>query len=236
MATRIAAVQSRPFYIFASLLMALIAIVGFWPTYFGPLVAGRVVQPLVIHLHTIVFGGWLVLFLVQAGLAATGRVAWHIRLGRVGIAYGALLIVVGLTTGVIRAGGGGQGQNPTLLLATTSDMICFATFFSLAVAWRSKPQLHKRAMVVAATMLLIAPVSRMWFLPEDSARTPVLFSIWMLPVLIAVVYDLLRRGLLHPVYVAGIAAFFIRVFVPRAIAPTETWSGIAGNVFAFFGV
>ena len=53
-------VRRRPFYFGVSLLMGLIAIVGFWPTYFGPLVLGTIRQPLLIHLHATVFAGWLV--------------------------------------------------------------------------------------------------------------------------------------------------------------------------------
>ena len=86
-------VRRRPFYIGVSLLMGLIAVVGFWPTYFGPLVLGTLAQPLLIHLHAIVITGWLVLFLTQVVLAATGRVAWHLRLGRIGIGYGVLVII-----------------------------------------------------------------------------------------------------------------------------------------------
>ena len=49
-----------------SLVMALIAIVGFWPRYFGPLVFGTLVQPLLVHIHATVFTGWLLLFFLQA--------------------------------------------------------------------------------------------------------------------------------------------------------------------------
>ena len=96
-------VRRRPFYIGVSLLMGLIAIVGFWPTYFGPLVLGTISQPLLIHLHATVFSGWLVLFLTQVALAASGRVEWHMRLGRIGIGYGVLVVIVGLLTGISRA-------------------------------------------------------------------------------------------------------------------------------------
>ena len=65
---------TRPFYIGVSLLMGLIAVVGFWPTYFGPLMRGTLAQPLLIHVHTAVFVGWLFLFLTQAVLAAVGHV------------------------------------------------------------------------------------------------------------------------------------------------------------------
>src|SRR5258705_11333931 len=94
--------RRRPFYIGVSLLMGLIAIVGFWPTYFGPLVLGTISQPLLIHLHATVFSGWLVLFLTQVALAASGRVEWHMRQGRIGLRYCVLGVIVGLLTGINR--------------------------------------------------------------------------------------------------------------------------------------
>src|SRR4026209_628286 len=87
-ATRTPVLQRHPFYIGASLLMGLIAVVGFWPTYFGPLVTGTIAQPLLIHIHATVFTGWLVLFLTQAVLAATKQVTWHLRLGEIGVGFG----------------------------------------------------------------------------------------------------------------------------------------------------
>jgi hypothetical protein len=36
-------------------------------------------------------------------LAAVGQVAWHLRLGRFGIGYGVLVVIVGLVTGISRS-------------------------------------------------------------------------------------------------------------------------------------
>ena len=58
-----------------------LAVVGFWPTYFGRLVAGTVPVPSVIHLHAAVLVTWLLLFWRQVGFAASGRIRLHIRLG-----------------------------------------------------------------------------------------------------------------------------------------------------------
>ena len=134
--------------------MGLIAVVGFWPTYFGPLVTGTIAQPLLIHIHATVFTGWLVLFLTQAILAATKHVTWHLRLGKIGIGYGALLVVVGLSTGVMRSSRlplGGEAED--LLFAATADMVVFSGFFAAAIVYRREPQVHKRLMMVAANML-----------------------------------------------------------------------------------
>ena len=56
---------ARP-YIMASTLIAAMAIVGFWPTYLQPLLAGVSETKQVIHFHATVYFGWL-------ALAVTGR-------------------------------------------------------------------------------------------------------------------------------------------------------------------
>ena len=231
-AARASALQRRPFYIGASLLMGLIAVIGFWPTYFGPLVTGSIAQPLLIHIHATVFTGWLVLFLTQAVLAATKQVAWHLRLGKIGVGYGALLVVVGLITGVLRSSRlplGGQAED--LLFAATADMVVFASFFAAAIVYRRKPQVHKRLMMVAANMLLIAAVSRMTFIPPPPAGLPLFLAIWFLPLIAAMAYDWFSQRRIHTVYVLGVGAFVVRILaIP--IHNTEVWGAVTRAVFA----
>jgi hypothetical protein len=182
--------KRRPLYIALSALMALIAAVGFWPTYYGPLVRLTLAQPPLIHVHAIVFTGWLALFSTQAVLAANGLLRWHLRLGRIGIAYGVLLVIVGLTTGVLRSAGlprGGQAEG--LLYVAFVDMLVFASFFGAAIGFRRRPDVHKKLMTVAATTLLVAAVGRMSFLPAPPAGLLVMFLIWSSSLLLAVVYD-----------------------------------------------
>jgi hypothetical protein len=231
-APRTAALQRRPFYIGASFLMGLIAVVGFWPTYFGPLVTGTIAQPLLIHVHATVFTGWLVLFLTQAVLAATKQVVWHLRLGKIGIGYGALLVVVGLITGVLRSSKlplGGEAER--LLFAATADMVVFTSFFAAAIVYRRKPQVHKRLMIVAANMLLIAAVARMKFIPPPPGGLPLFLATWFLPLIAAMAYDWWSVRRIHPVYFIGIGAFVVRVLaVP--LHNTEVWGAFTRAVFA----
>lgn len=224
-------VRRRPFYIGVSLLMALIAVVGFWPTYFGPLVRGTINQPLLIHLHATVFSGWLVLFATQVVLAARGRIAWHLRLGRIGIGYGVLVVIVGLLTGLSRSAHRlSLGLNgDALLFVSIADMTVFSVFFGAAIAYRRKPQIHKRLMMVAATMLLVAAASRMTFLPLREIRQ----AVWVLPILLAMAYDVRTQRVIHPVYVTGLAAFFIRAVSPGLVADTAAWSAVARWLIAF---
>ena len=223
----------RVVYIAVSILMTAIAVVGFWPRYFGPLLFGTLVQPLLIHVHATVFTGWLVLFLFQAYFAATKRIQLHLAVGKAGIWYGVLLVIVGLTTGVIRAAASPPGRAEQLLLAITQDMLMFAGFFGAAIWYRKKPRLHRPLMVVAASSLLVAAVARMSpFLPEDPYRAPVQLLIWSLPILVAMVYEFRTTRRIHPIYWLGIAVFIVRRYNTGPLAETDGWRDFAHAVFA----
>jgi hypothetical protein len=51
------------FYTGIAVLMTGIAITGFWPSYYGPLLRGAAKRPWVLHLHGAIFMGWMVLLL-----------------------------------------------------------------------------------------------------------------------------------------------------------------------------
>jgi len=214
-------------------LMALIAIVGFWPRYFGPLVFGTLVQPLLIHVHATVFSGWLVLFFLQAYFAATKRIRLHLAMGKAAIWYGVLLVVVGLTTGVIRSAASPPGLAEELLLAIIEDMLMFTGFFAAAIVYRKQPRLHRPLMVVAAASLLVAAVARMGpLLPAEPYLTPLTLLIWCLPLLVAMVQEFGTTRRVHPVYWIAIAMFVLRRFGVDAIADTNSWRDFAHKVFA----
>lgn len=219
----------RPLYVGLSLLITAIAITGFWVTYFGSLLQGVSDHPRLLHFHAAVFVGWLALFFAQAVLAAVGRVRAHMALGRAGIAYGIGLVIVGVWTTIsrsafhLRSGGPGDG----LLYVALTDMVIFATFFGAAIVYRRRPQVHKRLMVVAATMLLIAAVGRLWFLPAAPLDLVASSAIWFSPVLVAMAHDYATTRRVHPVYVLGLGAFFVRLLSPGWVIGTPAWTSVA---------
>ena len=222
-------VRPRRLYVLLSFLIAAIAVTGFWTTYFGPLFRGKPDQPMLLHVHAAVFVGWLVLFLAQAVFASMRRMKAHLAIGRIGIGYGVLLVAVGVWTTIsrsahhLRTGGDGEG----LLFVALLDMVIFSAFFGAAIVYRRRPQIHKRLMVVAATMLLIAAVGRLWFLPAPPLELLVSTLVWFSPVLVAMAHDHRSTGRVHPVYVIGLAAFLVRLFSPDLVVGTASWSSVA---------
>jgi hypothetical protein len=191
------------------LLAAAIAFVGFWPTYFGPLLAGTNSASNLVHVHAAVFVAWLAMFAAQAALAATGRVALHMRLGPWLFAFGILLMVVGVLTALGRFEGAvNAGQLATAqrrLFAPLRDIIFFTPFLAAAWIYRRRPEIHKRCLLAATTILLIAAVVRMKFLGTPPVAASI-FLIWPLPIYVAIVHDYVTKRVIHPVYVMGLLA------------------------------
>ena len=193
----------------AGTLIVLMAVVGFWPTYLQPLFAGATEAGRVIHFHATVYFGWLGLFMVQAWLAASGRLALHMKVGRIGMIYGCAMILVGLVVTFSqfadRVAAGDSAQAQSRLLYPFTDMLIFPVFFGAAIAYRRKPEIHKRWMIVASTYLLVAAVLRMPII--GSPRSQAMFiGLWITPIVLAMAHDYLKQRLIHPVYLIGVAA------------------------------
>jgi hypothetical protein len=222
-------VPQRRIFVPLALLVTLIAFVGFWPTYFGKLLAGTVSAPLIIHIHAAVFVIWLALFIAQAVLAATRRRALHIKLGPWVMAYGVLLIAVALLTAVAvfhqRVTDGNFADAARRLFAPLRDMLFFAAFLAAGWIYRHKPEIHKRTLVAASTILLVAAVVRLAFLGRP-APMPQFLLVWLAPVYVAMAWDWYTRRIVHPVYVISIAAMVsMRLMLP--LRDTEAWLAFA---------
>lgn len=229
--TRSAAVPSRTamrIYVPIGLVCLVIALLGFWPVYFGPLLAG-IPHPLpIINLHAAVFVGWLLLVIVQAWLAATGRIALHMKVGKFGMAWGLVVLLVGWATAFSVFGDRVQAGDVELarnrLVAPLTDLLVFAPVLAAAWIYRRKPEIHKRLILVASTILLIAAVHRMVFLGGGPPPPlPQLLTVWLSPILLGIIYDIFKRRGVHPVYLIGIAAVLFLKFGRRWIFRNETW-------------
>jgi hypothetical protein len=223
-----------------AVLCAIIALVGFWPTYFGRLFSGALNVLPIIHVHAVIFAGWLSLVIAQAVLAGTGRIAWHMKVGRIGMMYGVVLIFVGEATAFgafgagVRAGEIAQAQ--AQLFAPVSDLLIFAPFLGAAWAYRHNPEVHKRLILVATTILLIAPVHRAanWIFGGPPPPLLPVLLLWLAPIAFGLAVDFARRRIVHPVYLLGIAAIIFLKFLRRPLARTDAWNNFVAWVTAFY--
>ena len=226
----------RMFYSGMAVLILLIVLAGFAPTYYlrlftteGPTVtiSGSPFTRL-LHLHGLLFTAWVVLFLLQAMLVATRRVKLHMRLGIAGAALAAVMVVVGVRTGVAaaKAGAAPPGVDPlAFLVVPLGDIALFAVFAGSALWLRRNREAHKRLMLLASISLLVAAVAR---LPGLLPLGPlVFFGLTYLLIAGGVIYDIFSRRKVHPVYIWG--GLLMVVFVPGrlALSGTAIWRSFA---------
>jgi hypothetical protein len=215
-----------------AVLSAGIALLGFWPTYFGQLLSGSVHVLPIIHVHAAIFSGWFGLVIAQAVLAATGRTALHIRIGKIGMVYGVVLIVIGEATAFSAFGArvvaGDIEEARARLFAPVTDLMVFAPFLAAAWTYRRKSEIHKRLIIVATTVLLIAAVHRITVFGGPPPPLLPLLLVWLAPIALGMAFDLVRHRLVHPVYLFGIAAVVFLKFLRRPLANTGLWSDFVG--------
>jgi hypothetical protein len=182
-----------------------------------------------------VFTGWMALLLTQVAFVAFGRTATHRKVGNLGIAYGCLVLVMGLIVGFaapilhLSRGEWKSDQAAGFLLITLGDMALFGTFFIAAMVYRRKPEIHKRLLVLATVALLFAAVGRMDFLQSG----PLYLAVWLSPVFVGMAYDAITLRRVHPTYLMGLAILLVgasRTFFTES----EAWLRIGRALLQVF--
>lgn len=228
------------FYVHMAVACMAVAVIGFAPTYWVPLTRRTLdVSPLT-HLHALFFYGWLLLFLRQTSLAASGRLGRHRELGVAGVALasGMCFVGLGMAIGTLKRLEAASAGDPARAFAivSVSGITLFAVLFAIAIVNVKKPEVHKRLIVVATVSMLQAAIGR-WFLlffaPAPLAGDPPAVppvAVTVLPGLVtdllivaAMVHDRKTRGRVHPAYWYG-GAIVLAVQVLRVpISTTDAW-------------
>ncbi len=231
-----AARPRRDHVFYTGVAVAVIATVfaGFARTYYLKAYTGTPSLPVSVHLHGIVFTAWTLLFLGQTVFIGRDRIDMHRRLGALGAALACLMIVLGYEIAIAGARRGFLGQFPNetgspsdplgFLIIGLGDLLLFLVFFALGFYYRSKPEIHKRLMLLATINVLPAAVTRV---PLGAARLPVAFTLLLAFVVAGPLYDRLSRGRLHPVSVWGGLAILVSVPLRTFLGSTEAWHALA---------
>jgi hypothetical protein len=231
----------RWFYISTASVAALVAFVGFAPTYWLPLATGTLDIPRVVHVHGIVLFAWTLFFVMQATLVASGQTLLHRRTGVLGVALAIAVTLTGVVVTGYRLNAdialGLAHESRAFAIVPLSSVAFFAGVIALAIANVRRPAVHKRLMVVGTFSILQPAIARWTILalaPADAVGPPPVM-VTMLPALIVILMlltvamlDRKRHGRLHPVYVYGMLAF-VALQVLRVLASeSAAWHAFCG--------
>jgi uncharacterized membrane protein YozB (DUF420 family) len=232
----------RWFYVCVTLLIIGLNVVAFGPSLVAP--SGRTMSlPLttLVAAHSTISAAWLLIFLAQATLIATGRTAVHRRLGIAGVLLAVALVVTGPFVLIEEARRGfdlsgdlvprGTSQDAGTTLSLLFVFVLFGLLVAGAVWYRRRPEVHKRLMLLAVVgPLMNAPLAHL--VGHWEALRPWAGVIFPCAnaVLLAVlpIYDRLSRGRIHPVSLWG--AILLFAWFPLflgVVAPTPAWREFA---------
>jgi len=193
--------------------------------------------PLVLHLHAVVMGSFLLTLFAQSWLMATGRREYHMRLGVLGFGLAALLVAVGLVLvptiyhQVWQGAHFGPAGVREKLLERVPELddimlmqiqvgLLFPLFLGIAFKARDgNSGLHKRMMFLATAIPLAAGIVRITALPQTMPWSPISLQLY---VLLAVspmfVWDVVRNRRVHEAY-----WIWLSIYVPTAVIINLLW-------------
>lgn len=210
--------------------MMVIVAAGFWPFY-AALPGGPPPAHWVVYVHAGIFTGWMGLLLAQAVLVSRRRVGAHQRLGRLGMYFGALVLLTGLAVTIaapvdhVAAGRWTLDEAAGFLILPLGDMVLFGGFFIAAMQYRRSKETHKRLMVLATTALLFAPAARF---AGDAGRLAILL-VWWLPLGLAIAHEVVTRRRVERVYLVGMAVMLV-AFSRILLMESEAWLAIGRRI------
>jgi hypothetical protein len=204
-----AAVLSPRFYLMIALTLVVFVVVGFAPSYYMRILTAPPPLTTLLHVHAVVFTVWMALFLVQVGLIAAHRTDLHRKLGIASAIFAGLVVVVGVlsvfqTSISNHVSPSGLAPAQFSIIGFTSIGL-FALFIGLGIAWRRRPGLHRRFMILGFIASISPAAARILRLldvppPHRNLLIPLCAALFVAACL---VHDWRRHRVVHPAYVIG---------------------------------
>ena len=191
--------------------------------------------PIVLHMHAVLMGTFLMLLLTQTVLVANGRCDLHRRVGLGAMVVVPLLVVVGFVlvpTMYAQVWHGAQAQPDNAgmqaLLSRVDDIallqlrigVLFPLFIAIGLRARGRNAgFHKRMMILATAMAMPAAIDRITWLPHTIPESPVSPDLYVLAIVAPMfIWDVIRNRGVHKAYWVWLA-----VNIPFAIAVHSLW-------------
>jgi hypothetical protein len=196
-------------FFFAAHVVLLLALVGGFSRsfYLRPLFSTHPLPP-VLYLHGAVLTAWFLVAVMQGWLIQTRRVRLHRRTGYFAAAYAVVVVLMGVIADLRMGAEITAPRDPEGIVfwGNLFSLALFATFVSLAVVFRKRPETHKRLTLVASISIVGPAVARFadWSFGGPAAR-PFYGGGGLLALFgVLIVFDLIVRRRPHTVSVLGL--------------------------------
>jgi hypothetical protein len=228
------AVVRPAFYRHMAIALSLFVIIGFSRTYYLRFLTDLPPLDTLVHLHSVVFSAWLLVFIVQTRLVAAQRVDLHMKLGIASIALAVVVVALGFATAAVKGAIPRVHPSgltpPQFTIVGIMSLIMFSAFLAFGIANRRRAAYHKRFMILAMIAVVSAAASRI--VTQLGLREHWTYLVPIFPALFVascLAYDWSKQRIVHPVYAVGgaalIASWPLRLMIGRSdwYQPVGDW-------------
>jgi hypothetical protein len=241
--------SGRWFYFSMAAVFASVAFTGFLPSYFVKISNHTFTSPPIFHIHATLFFSWTLLNLTQTWLVAKRRTYDHRNWGLLGIALATAIvisIVLMVITSIKLAEARGMGLPAKRFeYLSIQGALKFAIFFTTAMIFVHKSEIHKRLIVVANSTILGAPMGRLVVLtlvppalrggPPPANAILLILVLSYSPVIAGMIFDWRTHGKPHPVYIVGLVFGLGTGFLVPVISRTDGWMTVINQIVVLMG-
>lgn len=157
--------------------LLVIAILGFWPSYFAKFFDGTADFTQYIHAHATVMMLWVFALIAQPILIRKGQLSLHRLIGKVSYILFPLVIIAGALLAHHRAEF--ETNLARGLFIPFKDIIVLLVAYGIAIYYRKDLAIHARGMIATAIPFLEPALVRFlgWSLPESFPFNPYIWTV-----------------------------------------------------------
>lgn len=193
--------------------------------------------PLLVHVHALVFFGWVAIYVAQNALAASGSIALHRKLGWIAAGWVVAMVVLGTAITVVNVR---RGAAPFIfrpqhfLIFNPLTVLFFAGLTAAAIAMRRRTDWHRRLHFCGMALLLGPGFGRLLPMPLliPYAFQATFVALMLFP-LAGIAADLRRSGRVHPAWWTGVGVmlffFALSEVVPQSAIGSALYAWVTAG-------
>jgi hypothetical protein len=230
-----ASARDDGFFLWGGLAMAAVLVAGF--TFFLAMGISSFDAPAIVHVHGVIFFGWVFIYVAQTVLATSGNMALHRTLGWIGALWIPFMVVAGTWVAVnaVQMGRSAPIYQPGFfLIFAPMGVYTFAGLSLAAIAARKNTGWHRRLHFCGMAALTGPGLGRLLpiYLVMPHAALLEFFLTLLFP-LAGIVSDKRRTGRVHPAWWWGIGTLVaLRLFVGALMLtplPAMLYASVTGG-------
>lgn len=214
-----------------------VSLIGFWPSYFAPLTAGTYYSSSpMMPWHVMSTVLWLLLLISQPLLIRLSKVDLHRWFGLLGACVAVGVVFTGIIVQVDVMGPyavKADRLNAVVIpFIRFTLLLGFAVCVALAIALRTRPDWHKRLILVGTFPLFQSTFDRMGANVFGMPEVRGLFALagYLAVTVVFVIWDRWRLGYFHPVTKRVVVPLVLFYLFSPVVAGTEWWRATASHL------